>query len=155
MRISIRIVMIAGTLFAGCAHASSIASSAQQQVQAIWDGMQHAANTHDTDRFMAPFEHQQSLIFAINGEVIHGWDALRAQQLKWWQNGKSDAVYTQRGNAEFMPLTADLMLTTSTLASRRTMADGKVSNGTFVVTYVWKKLPQGWRIVYGHESWAR
>jgi hypothetical protein len=24
-----------------------------------------------------------------------------------------------------------------------------------VVTYIWKKLPQGWRIIYGHESWAR
>jgi len=23
------------------------------------------------------------------------------------------------------------------------------------VTYVWQRLPQGWRIVYGHESWKK
>ncbi|MEO6969009.1 MAG: hypothetical protein ABI132_11245 [Rhodanobacteraceae bacterium] len=92
--------------------------------------MQRAANAHDTDAFMAPFLHQPSLVFVIDGETIRGWDALHAQQLKWWRNGKSDAVYTPSGNAEFMPLAADLMLTTTTHASRRTLANGKASNGT-------------------------
>jgi ketosteroid isomerase-like protein len=117
--------------------------------------MQHAANAHDTDRFMAPFVHQPSLVFAIDGEVIHGWDALHAQQLKWWRNGKSDVVYTPTGDIQIMSLASNLAVSTQTLSSRRTLPNGKTSTGTFVVSYIWKKLPQGWQIVYGHESWSR
>jgi len=56
---------------------------------------------------------------------------------------------------EFMLLGADVVVTTQALSSRRTTPDGKIGKGTFVVTYVWRELPQGWRIVYGHESWSR
>ena len=91
----------------------------------------------------------------LNGEVIHGWDALYAQQLKWWRNGKSDVRYTAAGPQEFMTLAPDVVVTTLSLTSVRTLSNGKISKGSFAVTDIWKKLPEGWRIVYGHESWAR
>jgi ketosteroid isomerase-like protein len=94
-------------------------------------------------------------VFAINGTVIHGWDALHAQQLKWWRSGKNDVIYTPVGKPEFTELANDIVLTTTTRAARRTLPDGKVSTARFVVTAIWKKLPQGWRIIYGHESWAK
>lgn len=142
-------------LFAANVHADTGPRSARQSIQSIWDGMQRAANAHDTDRFMAPFLHQPSLVFAFNGELIHGWDALHEQQLKWWHNGKSDVVYAPVGDIEIMSLGTNVAVSTQTLSSRRTLPDGKISTGTFVVSYVWKKLPQGWQIVYGHESWSR
>lgn len=98
---------------------------------------------------------EPSLVFAIDGRVIRGWDALHAQQLIWWRNGKSDVVYTPQGKTEFTALSSDVAVTTESLASHRTLPDAKVRDGTLVVTSIWKKLPQGWRIVYGHESWAR
>ncbi len=127
----------------------------QPSIPSLSADMQRAANAHDTDRFMVPFLHQPSLVFAFNGEVIHGWDALHAQQLKWWRNGKSDVVYTPTGDIQIMSLASDLAVSTQTLSSRRTLPNGKTSTGTFVVSYIWKKLPQGWQIVYGHESWSR
>jgi len=142
-------------LFAASLGAAAASVSDRQQIQALSDDMARAANAHDTDRYMALFAHDPNLVFAINGRVIHGWDALHAQQLKWWRNGKSDVVYTQSGATGFMPLDADAVVTTQTLSSRRTGPDGKISTGSFVVTSIWKKLPQGWRIVYGHESRAR
>ena len=150
-----RFAMLLGVLLAGSASAATPPVSVQQQIKTLSDDMARAANAHDTDRYMALFAHDPNLVFAINGRVIHGWDALHAQQLKWWRNGKSDVVYTQSGATGFMPLDADAVVTTQTLSSRRTGPDGKISTGSFVVTSIWKKLPQGWRIVYGHESRAR
>ncbi len=142
-------------LFAGCAPVKTDAPSAQRQIQPLMDAMAVAANAHDTDAYMAFYQHSPSLIFAIDGRIIRGWDALHAQQLIWWKNGKSDVVYTPSVAPEFEVLTPDLVVSTQMLSSRRTAPDGKISTGTFVVTSVWKRLPQGWRIVYGHESWAR
>jgi ketosteroid isomerase-like protein len=151
----IRALLMGGALTAACAHAAQPGPHAPWQIQRAWDDMQRAANAHDTDRFMAPFAHSPDLIFAVNGEIIRGWNALHAQQLKWWHNGKSDAHYTQDGRPDFMALGPGAEVSTASFTSRRTGPDGKARTGRFVVTYVWKKSPQGWRIVYGHESWAR
>jgi len=154
MKMMLRIAGLLGIFVAGALHAAG-SPSIPQQIRTQWDDMQRAANAHDTDRFMAPFVHGPDLVFAVNGEVIHGWDALHAQQLKWWNRGKSDARYTQVGELEVIALDPDAEVSTASFTSRRTGPDGKISAGRFVVTYIWKKLPQGWRIIYGHESWAR
>lgn len=155
MKTSPCVLLMISALSTAGAHAAGAATAARQQILPIWNGMQEAANAHDTDRFMAPFVQSADLVFAIDGRVIRGWDALRAQQLKWWKNGKSDAHYMQDGSPAFMALGADAEVSTASFTSRRAGPDGKTSTGKFVVTYVWRKLPQGWRIVYGHESWAR
>lgn len=127
----------------------------QQQIRALLREMDVAANAHDTDRFMAPFLHAKSLVFVINGVVIHGWDVLRDQQLQWWRNGKMDVVYTPQGDPEFMILKPDLMAVTRVFTSSRTGPDGHASQSTFAVSMIWQKLPGGWRIVYDHESRGR
>lgn len=138
---------------AGAVHAAP--PSASQAVEPLVTKMSQAANRHDTGAYMALFQKSPNLIFAIDGRIIRGWAALRAQQLAWWKNGKSDAVYTATAAPEFDTLAPDTVLVTQQMSSRRTGAGGKTSLGTFVVTSVWKRLPEGWRIVYSHESWAR
>lgn len=155
MKISVWLVLVGGMLGCATVLATDTPPSARQQIQAELNAMLSAANAHDTDAFMAPSAHESSLLFIFNGEVIRGWDALHAQQLRWWQNGKATGTFKARGADEFMTLDAENVVTTSSYTSRRTAADGKASTGTFVVTYIWKHLPAGWRIVYGHESWAR
>jgi len=116
------------------------------------DELMLAANAHDTDRFLAAYLHQPALVFVFNGVVTKGWDALEALQLKWWNNGKSDVVYTQRGSSEFTVLGPDAVVVTNPLGSRRTLPNGQASTGEFTVTMVWQKRPEGWRIVQAHES---
>ena len=147
----ITLVLVCAGASAG-AHAADADVSAQRQIQQVWRGMVSAAKAHDTDRFMSAYLREPGLVFVFNGHLIHGWDDLHAQQLKWWQNGKSDVVYTEVGKTHFMPLGAHLWVTTSHLVSHRTLAGGKISEASLMVTSIWKKLPQGWRIVYGHES---
>ena len=83
------------------------AAQVEQALRPLVDELQAAANAHDTDRFMALYARRAELIAVFNGEEFHGWDDLHAQQLKWWKNGKSDAVYTERGTPEFTVLGPD------------------------------------------------
>jgi ketosteroid isomerase-like protein len=147
------VALICVGLFAGSACAQSASSTAEQAIRPAMAKMFKAANAHDTDAFMATMVHTPSLVFAINGDVIQGWDALHAQQLKWWKNGKSDATYVQDGAPAFMALGPDVEIVTWPLVGSGTAHSGKTTTSNFVVTYVWQRLPQGWRIVYGHESW--
>lgn len=153
MKKIIAVVAMIG-LFAGSACAQSAAPSAEQAIRPMMAKMFRAANAHDTNAFMAAMVHGPKLVFAINGEVIRGWDALHAQQLKWWNNGKSDAKYAQNGPPAFMPIGPDVEIVTWPLTGSGT-AHAKAVRSDFVVTYIWQRLPQGWRIVYGHESWKK
>ncbi len=139
-------------LFMSVAQAVSPTGSTRQQIEPLLDEMTSAANAHDTDRYLVPYLHEPSLIFVINGTLIHGWKDLHDQQLKWWNNGASDAVYTLRGTPEFTVLSPKVVVVTKPLASRRTSSDGSVRSSEFVLTMVWQKLAQGWRIVVAHES---
>jgi len=112
-----------------------------------------AANAHDTDRFLASYRHSDALIFIVNGQLIRGYRALRAQQLQWWQNGKSDAAYRLDGPSTFLALAPDTMLVTEPLASRRTGPDGRPREGHFILSMIWQQGREGWQVTYAHESW--
>ncbi|MGH8291716.1 MAG: YybH family protein [Steroidobacteraceae bacterium] len=146
---------VAALLCAGGVRAQTTPATPKQAILPVMAKMLVAARAHDTDAFMVPMVREPSLVFAINGEVIRGWDALHAQQLKWWSNGKSDWKYTQDGAPGFMALGPDVEIVTWPFTASGTLPGGKTSTSAFVVTYVWQRLPQGWRIVYGHESWAK
>lgn len=148
-------VMACVGLFAGNACAQAATSSAEQAIRPAMAKMFKAANAHDTDAFMVAMVRSPDLVFATNGEVIHGWDALHAQQLKWWNNGKSDAKYVQNGAPSFMALGPDVEVVTWPLVGSGTAHSGNAITSDFVVSYIWQRLPQGWRIVYGHESWKK
>lgn len=142
-------------LFAAGVSAKPAAMSAEQAIRPQMAMMFKAANASDTDAFMATMVRSPKLIFAINGEVIHGWNALHAQQLKWWNHGKSDAKYAESGRPGFMALGPDVEIVTWPLIAHGAAPSGKPFTSAFVVTYVWQHRPEGWRIVYGHESWAK
>jgi len=129
--------------------------SAQEQLRPLLAELNAAANARDTDRFMALYLHQPALLFLFNGMEIHGWDDLRAQQMKWWSGGKSDVLYTDRTAPEFTALSPDAVIVTEMKESTRTLPDGTTSKNEFAVSMVWQKLPEGWKIVYGHESFAK
>ena len=148
------LILLAGLIVASAAR-GQVASAPEQQILPLLRQMDIAANAHDTDRFMAAFLHTDRLVFVVNGRVIHGWEALREQQQKWWQNGKTDVVYTPKGASEFIVLTPDIVAVTRVFTSTRTASDGRINNSEFAVSMIWRNTSQGWRIVYDHESRTR
>jgi uncharacterized protein (TIGR02246 family) len=149
------LVVGAAMLFGGTAAAQSAAPSPQRQIQPLLDEMQVAANAHDTDRFLAAYLHDSTLVLVFNGVVTTGFDQVRSLQLKWWNNGRSDVVYRKLGPTGFRVLTPDIVLAIDTMASSRSDSTGTVHTGEFAVTMIWEKRPEGWRIVHAHESSVR
>ena len=93
------------------------ATTPRAAIQAVLDQQTAAANALDTDRFLAAYRHDSTLVMVFNGAVIVGFDSVRAAQLRWWNNGKSDVVYSRRGPAIYTVLTPDVVVVTQPLAS--------------------------------------
>ena len=121
-------------LFTGSVCAQVVPSSAEQAIRPQMAKMFKTANVHDTGAFMAKMVRSPSLVFAINGGVIHGWRALHAQQPKWWRNGESDAKHVQNGVPAFVALGSEVEIVGWPLASSRTDAGGNTRASAFVVT---------------------
>jgi ketosteroid isomerase-like protein len=134
---------------------TSAPDTSQKQVESALAGMGAAANAHDVDRHVRFYARDSSTILIVNGEGITGWDAIRSKQREWWSDGKTDVIYTLQGRPDVRLLAPDLALTTLLMKSRRTTQSGTVQEGSFAVSAVWKKRPEGWKVIYSHESTAR
>jgi len=132
----------------------SLSEPVKHQIEHELEEQLRAANAHDVDLYLRSFSRDPKLTFAVFGEVIHGFESLHKAQLQWWKNGTSDATYTVRDPSDFNPLSTDLVLVTQAMRSCRSGQDGKPVQKDFVITTIWKNLPDGWRVIYGHESWA-
>lgn len=154
MRMALRTAALL-TLGAAVGARAQSAPAPEQQIAPLLDSQVVAANAHDTDRFLKTFVHDASLVQVFNGEVTVGYPAVRALQLQWWQNGRSDVVYRRAAPPGFLVLDSGAVVVTQPLTAERTGADGRVVRGTIAVTMVWQKRPEGWRVAYQHESTAR
>ena len=124
----------------------------QQQVGTLLSEMEASANAHDTDRHLAAYSNDSALTFIINGEIIRGWEALREKQRRWWSDGKATGLYKYLGKPTFELLGKDLGLTTHLIAARASLPDGQVRERQLAFTALWSRRPEGWRIIYAHES---
>ncbi|MBP0599133.1 nuclear transport factor 2 family protein [Herbaspirillum sp. LeCh32-8] len=132
--------------------APASAATPEEEIRAMSNEMLAAANEHNVDKHLKYYVKEPDLIFVYNTKKVRGWDALHVQQTAWWGNGKTDAVYTREDQPVFQVLSPDLMLETASIGSVRTQADGKQLRSMTIYSAVWQKRPEGWRIVYCHES---
>lgn len=114
--------------------------------------LQASANAHDADRHMAAYARDPALTFVFNGEVVRGWERLREMQRRWWNDGKATGSYTYLGDPVVELLGDDAGLTTFLIEARRETEDGKHESRTLAYSALWRKLPEGWRITFAHES---
>ena len=126
--------------------------AARAEIAPLFAEIQAAANAHDTDRHLAFYAREPSLLFIINDQAIIGWEALREKQLQWWNNGKTDAVYTQVGQPDYRMPAPGLVMLTHFLTSRRTLSSGETRTTGFGISALWQRRPEGWRIIHAHEA---
>jgi hypothetical protein len=108
-----------------------------------------------SNRHVGFYAHDDSVVLIFNGEPTVGWEAIRQKQREVWRNGTSDVVYTMQGKPAFLVPAPGLVVTTIFLKSRRTMPGGQIDNGEFAISSLWQKRPEGWRVIYSHESTTR
>lgn len=114
--------------------------------------LEASANAHDTDRHMAAYAQDPSLTFVFNGEIIRGWHELRRLQREWWKDGRVKGTYAYLDAPIFEALGEDSGLTTFLIAARKELDDGSLVEKTLAYSALWRRLAEGWRITFAHES---
>ena len=145
-------------LAAVCVHpgfAAEPLSGARADVAAALQGMGDAANAHDVERHVGYYAHIPGVTLIVDGEPLVGWATIRDKQKEWWNNGKTDVVYELKGPPEVVQLSPTVVVTTLLMKAHRTLPSGEVKEGGFAVSAVWQKRPEGWKVVYSHESSSR
>jgi ketosteroid isomerase-like protein len=122
------------------------------EVAAALKGMGDAANAHDVERHVGYYAHVPGVTLIVDGEPFVGWGTIRDKQKEWWNNGKTDVVYELQSAPEIVQLAPSVMVTTLLMNAHRTLASGEVKEGRFAVSSIWQKRPEGWKVVYSHES---
>jgi ketosteroid isomerase-like protein len=128
---------------------SSIAVAAPEaEVKQTLDAQVAAWNKKDLAGYMAGYWKSDALTFYSGGTITRGWQAtLERYQKRYQGEGK------EMGTLEFRELSVEPLGPKSAIARGRwhlAMTAGKELEGLFTV--IFKKLPEGWRIVHDHSS---
>ena len=117
-------------------------------VRAVWTAQVEAWNRADLDGFMAGYWNSPDLVFFSNGSETRGWrETLERYRASYQAEGK------QMGTLDFPELDLSMLGTDAALARGRwrvKMPDGKELTG--MTSVIFRKLPEGWRIVHDHSS---
>jgi uncharacterized protein (TIGR02246 family) len=121
---------------------------AAKDVRAVWTTQVEAWNRGDLEGFMAGYWKSSDLVFFSNGTETRGWQAtLDRYRARYQSEGK------EMGTLDFPELNILMLGPDAAMARGRwrlTMRDGKESSG--MTSVVFRKLPEGWRIVHDHSS---
>ncbi len=77
---------------------------------------------------------------------------LRELQRQWWSDGQAKGSYRYMEDPIFEALGDDAGLTTLLISARKESADGSVVEKTLAYSALWRRLQEGWRITFAHES---
>lgn len=123
-------------------------AQAVTEIRAVLDRQVAAWNRHDLESFMAGYWKSPDLTFYSGATATQGWEpTLERYRQRCQANGAA------MGKLEFSDLSVEQLCPDAAFVRGHwhlTMADGKQPHGLF--TLVFRKFPEGWRIVHDHSS---
>ena len=129
---------------------NSTSSDVHASVERVLLDQQEAWNRHDLEGFMAGYWNSAELTFFSGAKQNHGWQATMDRY-----RAKYAAPGHEMGTLEFSGLQIETLGADSAFVRgswQLTMSDGKTPHGLF--TLVFRKFPDGWKIVHDHTSAA-
>ena len=125
------------------------ASTSVAEIQSVLTAQQGAWNRGDIDAFMNGYARSASTVFVSQDEVSRGWETVRDRyRVKY-----SDR--TKMGTLSFSEIEVTMLSPDSAvvLGRWRLKRINDEPHGRF--TLIFKRLPEGWRIVHDHTSAAK
>lgn len=119
-----------------------------EAVRAVLDRQVADWNRGDLDAFLAGYWNSPKVVFQSGGQRYDGWEAMRDRYRRRYQ-----AEGRAMGRLAFSGLDVEPMGPEAVLARGRwqlTMPDGSTPGGLFTV--IFRKFPEGWKIVHDHTS---
>jgi len=118
------------------------------EIQSILTAQQDAWNRGDIDGFMNGYARSASTVFVSEDEVRRGWETVRDRyRIRYSDRGKMGTL--SFSDIEITMLSPDAAVV---LGGWRLKRAADEPHGRF--TLVFKRLPEGWRIVHDHTSAA-
>jgi beta-aspartyl-peptidase (threonine type) len=143
--------LFCGSLISGqTAMNPSNQDGAKAAVEQVLRTQQEAWNRRDLEGFMAGYWNSPELTFFSGAKEHDGWQAtIERYRAAYASPGH------EMGKLEFSGLRIEMLGADAAFvrgAWRLTMSDGKTPHGLF--TLVFRKFPEGWKIVHDHTSVA-
>jgi ketosteroid isomerase-like protein len=143
--------LIASVFFsAAAAQAKGAGNDAKAAIESVLHSQQEAWNRHDLDAFMSGYWNSPELTFFSGANEHDGWQAAM---------DRYRAAYSspghEMGKLDFSILRVEMLGANAAFVRggwHLTMSDGKTPHGLF--TLVFRKFPEGWKIVHDHTSLA-
>jgi ketosteroid isomerase-like protein len=110
---------------------------------------QDAWNHGDIDRFMSGYAHSRRTVFVSEDTVRRGWEIVRDRYREKYSDRAKMGVLTF-SDLEIVPLSSDSAVALGRWKLRRAKDQ---PHGRF--TLIFRRLPEGWRIVHDHTSAAK
>ena len=122
--------------------------NATAQIRSVLREQQEAWNRADIDGFMNGYARSPSTVFVSDDTIRRGWETVRARyRQKYSDRAKMGALTFS--DLEITQLSADAAVV---LGRWRLKRANDQPHGRF--TLIFKRLPEGWRIVHDHTSAA-
>ena len=118
------------------------------EIQSVLSAQQDGWNRGDIDAFMNGYAQSASTVFISGDEVTRGWETVRDRyRVKYSDRAKMGAL--SFSDIEVTMLSPDAAVV---LGRWRLKRANDEPHGRF--TLIFKRLPEGWRIVHDHTSAA-
>ena len=144
------IVLLASSYRACAQDDSGSYGNYARAVERVLHKQQEAWNRHDLEGFMRGYWHSPELTFFSGGTERNGWEATMERYLANYSSPGHEM-----GKLEFSGLRVEVLGQEAAFvrgAWKVTMSDGKTPHGLF--TLVFRKFPDGWKIIHDHTSAA-
>lgn len=119
-------------------------------VEQVLHAQQEAWNRHELEAFMAGYWNSPDLTFFSGARETSGWKGALERYRKTYQSEGKEMGTLNFSSLRVEPLGNDAAFVRG--AWHLTMSDGKTPHGLF--TLVFRKFPDGWKIVHDHTSAA-
>ena len=130
--------------------ANNSAEQAKSAVQQVLQRQQDAWNRRDLEGFMAGYWNSPELTFFSGAKETAGWQATIERYRKTYQSEGREMGKLEFSDLRIEPLGRDAAFVRGEW--HLTMSDGKTPHGLF--TLIFRRFPDGWRIVHDHTSAA-
>jgi beta-aspartyl-peptidase (threonine type) len=122
-------------------------SASKKAIQKVLDDQVAAWNKGDLEGFMTGYWNSDDLSFYSGKDKTHGWKAtLERYQKKYQSEGR------EMGKLTFSDLEIDVLCPESAFVRGRWKLVTSKDTPGGLFTLIFKKLPDGWRIIHDHTS---
>ena len=119
-------------------------------IQQVLTRQQDAWNRHDLEAFMSGYWNSSQLTFFSGARETSGWQPTLERYRQAYQSSGKEMGKLEFSELKIKSFAGDAAFVRG--AWKLTMSDGKTPHGLF--TLIFRKFPDGWKIVHDHTSAA-